>query len=373
MTGLSFDIAVAPGTPELGVYSRRNLTRFKNAINTAGGDLVWCRNYPQGANGATDVTAAQISAEIAPLAAQGYRNYTSFKSTFTWEQVASGSDDARWTSIGNMLNGITPAGAWCFYHEPENDRISYGSAANGAAFCAAFNRVASIIKPLAPDWYASPCLFDTIFPSYEFTRNANWAGTLNPNDWWPSSGDLFGFDYYAYRGASDGGSHWATMDNFTDYNAVIDDVMTYVDSWGVPMCFPEFGTTVRDPGQTGAAWSSATTYAVNAIVTNSGSTWYSKASSNLSHAPTSSPTWWGNLALDESVRRTWLQGVADKIRDDPRVLMIAYFEVNDQDEVKGNYAITDDDKPPTSPATVSAFASAQGTFASAAANTVVFG
>jgi hypothetical protein len=312
------------GRPEIGVYPDYNRVRFTNAIEAAGGTVTWVRIYPQPA---TTVSAATIASNIQTYADLGLKSYVSFKSQYTWEQVASGSDDARWTAIGNAIADITPAGAWCFNHEPENDRATYGSSANGAAFVAAFDHIAGIIKPLAPNWIVSPCLFDEVFPQYlvEYPggRGANWAsaGDVDPDDWIPTSTEMLGFDYYDYRNARDGGVagetyHWATTDDHRDSTAAITEALTYADARNVPLCFPEFGAFIRDPDL--------------------------------------DPT-------DEINRTNWLQQVADDWSGDQRIVFVAYFEVNDQnDGVKANYAITDDDHPAMDAGTVAAFAAIQG-------------
>lgn len=294
---------------ELGVYSEYNRVRFTNAVAAQGGTITWVRNYPQPA---TTCTAAQISAVISPLADLGLKNYTSFKSSFTWAQVASGSDDARWTSIGNMLNGITPAGAWAFNHEPENDFLNYGSAANGADFVAAWEHVAGVIKPLAPNWQASICLFDEVFPSFEFGRGANWDAAPDPNNWMSSSMDLLGVDYYAYRGASDSGSHWATNEHIYDHATAVADFLSYASAYGVKLCFPEFGHLIKDP-------------AVDATD-------------------------------EQDARQPWLADFAATWAGHPQIDSIMWFEVNEQDNAgKANFSLTDDDHPPIYTPSVAAF------------------
>jgi hypothetical protein len=259
---------------------------------------------------------------VTTAANAGYKTYVSFKPTGTagesaWDDVAAGNQDSRWTDIGNFLGGISNAGAWCFNHEPENDGSTspnlYGSTAKGASFVAAWEQVASIIKPLAPNWKASICLFDEVFSSYEFGRGGNWATTPDPNDWMSAEMDLLGVDYYSKRGANDGGPYWAQNTFVTDHQTAVAEFLSYAASYGVNLCFPEFGYAIKDPGV----------------------------------APSD---------VDNQI--DWFSDFAASWAGNPNITSIMYFEVNNQDiGTIPNWAITDDDQPPTNSSAVAAWAS----------------
>lgn len=309
-------------TPELGVYGQNQEARFESVIEAAGGQLVWHRIYY------TTQTPSGMGL-ITTRCAAGYKPYLSFRSSFTDAQIASGSDDARWTSIGNFLGGIADPfdydflGAWCYKHEADRQVSLFGSNANGDAFRAAFNHIAAIIKPLAPLWYASACLTDEVFPSYPYARSANWASTVDVTHWIPSSIDLLGVDYYAYRGGSDSGSHWATQTAWPTAETAIDDFLAHADGLGVPLIFPEFGALIRDPAV----------------------------------APT-----------DNVGQAAWINGIASGYGSDSRIKGWLYFEVNDIDRPyvdvnnpgKANYSITDPTKPVKSEAVIDAFVAMHG-------------
>jgi hypothetical protein len=293
---------------ELGSYANYNEARFETEIESRGGTFTWRRRFFQ------NQTWSGMSTTITNDANAGYKVYFSFRPNgTTWAQIAAGNEDARWTGIGNGLAAISNAGAWCFNHEPENDVLTYGSSANGAAFVAAWERVASIIKPLAPNWQASICLFDMVFPSWEFTRGGNWVATPDAHDWMSPDMDLLGVDYYNYRGASDGGSHWAD-DGFShvyDHRTAVQDFLDHAAVYNVPLCFPEFAWVIKDPA--------------------------------------------GAFPNDKNTQSAWLSDFATVWARHPKINSLMWFEVNEQDQAdKGNYSITDDDHPPLNDATVNA-------------------
>ncbi len=304
---------------KLGSYDLYHRARFDAAMATQGRTVPWSRRYYQN-QGANSMGA------VAADAAAGKKVMFSFKgatqSASDWPNIAGGSEDARWTGIGNMLAAIPNGGYYCFHHEPENDPPAgqYGSNSYGDQFCAAFNRIANIIRPLAPHWKACANLFDEVFPSWEFvTRGSNWVASPDPNHWIPSTAEVLGVDYYAFRGASDGGSHWATNSRVYDYSTAINDFLGYADARGIPLAFPEFGYMIRDPAVTPG---------------------------------------------DEANRTAWLQGVANQFGDDPRITAVMWFEVNSTEIVNGNpvqtgkcwTCITDPTTPPMDTGTLAAFA-----------------
>ena len=126
-------------------------------------------------------------------------------------------------------------------------------------------------------------------------------------------------DYYAFRGASDGGSHWATSSRVYNYNAAFTDFLSYADSHGIPLNFPEFGYMIRDPAVTPG---------------------------------------------DEANRTAWLQGIANQFGDDPRIESCMWFEVDSTEIVNGNPVqtgkchtrITSTTTPPMDSGTLAAFA-----------------
>jgi hypothetical protein len=299
----------------LGGHGTINTARFESALIAAGGNPTWRRYFFQ-TQGSSGMGAIETAADA------GWKVYVSFRPTGTagesaWDDVAAGNQDARWTDIGTFLGGIANAGAWCFNHEPENDGSTspnlFGSSAKGASFIAAWERVASIIKPLAPAWQASICLFQEVFASYEFGRGGNWATTPDPNDWMSPEMDLLGVDFYSFRGSADGGSEWATNAHVTDHDSAITEFLGYADDYGVPLCSPEFGYAIKDPAVT--------------------------------------PT-------DVDNQIAWFSDFAASWAGNPAYQFLTYFEINRQD-IAGipNWSITDDDQPPTNPDAVAAFAS----------------
>lgn len=313
----------------LGSYDLYSRTRFDNAIQAQGGTVSWTRRYY------TTQTANSMGA-VATDSATGRKVMFSFKATGNtsgnpkWIEVAAGAEDARWTGIGNMLAQIPNGGYYTFHHEPENDTYSgnnFGSSTQGDLFRAAFDRVANIIRPLAPHWKACANLFDVVFPSWEFgTKPGSWGGggpsSTDPNRWIPATAEVLGVDYYAFRGASDGGSHWATNSRVYDYSTAVTDFLSYASSHGVPLCFPEFGYIIRDPAVTPG---------------------------------------------DEANRTVWLQGFANQFATNPNITACMWFEVNEIEvdpntgntvnTGKSNHSITHPTTPPINTGTVAAFVS----------------
>jgi hypothetical protein len=299
----------------LGGHGTINTARFESALAAQGGTTTWRRYFyqTQGSSGMGDIETA---------AAAGFKVYVSFRPTGTagesaWADVAAGNQDARWADIGGFLATIPNAGAWCFNHEPENDGSTspnlFGSAAKGASFIAAWERVASIIKPLAPAWQASICLFQEVFASYEFGRGGNWDASPDPDDWMSPDMDLLGVDMYSFRGSADGGSEWATNTWVTDHQTAMEEFLTYAASYGVPLCCPEFGYAIKDPAV----------------------------------APTD---------VDNQI--AWFSDFAASWAGNPAITFITYFEINREDiGTIPNWSITDDDQPPTNASAVAAFAS----------------
>lgn len=311
---------------KLGAYDLYHRARFDAAMATQGRTVPWSRRYYQ------NQSASSMGA-VATDAAAGKKVMFSFKgasnSASDWPNIAGGSEDARWAGIGNMLAAIPNGGWYCFHHEPENDAPAgqYGSGTYGDQFRAAFDRIANIIRPLAPHWKACANLFDVVFPSWEFvTKPGNWGGggpsSTDPNRWIPATAEILGVDYYAFRGAADsstGATKWANSSRVYNYNAAITDFLSYADSHGIPLAFPEFGYMIRDPALTPG---------------------------------------------DEANRTTWLQGVANQFGDDPRIAAVMWFEVNFTEIINGvptntgkcNTCITDPTTPPMDTGTIAAFA-----------------
>ena len=194
---------------------------------------------------------------MATLAAAGRWCHISFKANASWANVATGAEDARFTTIGNFLATI-PAHSphphlITFHHEPEGDEGG-PDATDGPRFQAAFNRAYDIIKPLAPQH-----LFCMI---YTMGTTANSSSTQlhgGPALWWPSKAEVFGQDYYFRRGAGTPTPPWAaeppsTAANasklmpewfYTTHNGFVGQYQLAV-SHGVPMVIPELG--IADQG-----------------------------------------------------------------------------------------------------------------------------
>jgi hypothetical protein len=142
--------------------------------------------------------------------------------------IAGGSEDTRWTAIGNWCDNLSPSGVsangckmyMTFCHEPED--ASNGSGAN---FRAASAHVYNVFKAAAPNWTFLPIfshntlsLPDGTSPSGLTSAQAIFPN--NPsrvaNDWVPQvpgQCDAIGVDFYHYRGPVSGfSSGWCNPD-----------------------------------------------------------------------------------------------------------------------------------------------------------------
>jgi len=91
---------------------------------------------------------------------------------------------------------------------------------------------------------------------------------------------------------------------------------------------------------TGAAWSSATTYGVNDVVSQSGRDYISLQAGNLNNSPTTSPTFWQIStfgpgaevvsAYDLTDHYTEIKLIADYVRDNLNSGLVAYYELGNE-------------------------------------------
>jgi hypothetical protein len=186
------------------------------------------------------------------LAAAGRWCHISWKAQTSWAGVASGVEDARFTTIGNYLAGIpahTPhPHLITFHHEPEDDGVTGIDAQDGAQFQAAFNRAYSIIKPLAPQH-----LFCMIYMMGTVQAGDHGGAAL----WWPSSSEVHGQDYYFRRSSgvtyADNNSVSADLppENFYQTHSGRLGAYQLATSHGVPIICPEFGINVKNPATGG--------------------------------------------------------------------------------------------------------------------------
>jgi hypothetical protein len=215
------------------------------AFQAAVGKTVrWCRTYGQtqawspSSGGFADTIAAD---------ARGQYSILSFKSTFTWAQVASGSDDARLTAIANGLvsNGVLP-GIIVFNHEPEND------AGTAADFKAASGHVKAVMAPLMPGWRFGVCLMVDTFRT---------GSGRHPDDWVHTSNDVLLVDGYNWRDADTFGGGWAdpAVSDRTPASIFGVDINAadYAEALGMAFGFGEIGCSREQADTTGVertAW-----------------------------------------------------------------------------------------------------------------------
>ena len=185
-------------------------------------------------------------------AASGYISHMSFRSANSWASVAGGSEDARATTIGNYLAGITPAGYITFHHEPQGE----GTASD---FQAAFARVMGIIKGIAPAWKTCNVM----------TGGTFWfANAGGPDAWWVNGIDTLGVDAYNRRGTSLPTDIFATPTGTPSTFGATDIASTFITtpisgrpapypyalSKGATLILPEFGCACDDPSSNAAGY-----------------------------------------------------------------------------------------------------------------------
>jgi hypothetical protein len=226
--------------PALGVNAPHAVA-FETAV---GKTVQWCRAYSQNQNWATGTTgwADTIAAD-----ARGQNTILSFKSSFSWAQVASGSDDARLTAIANGLMANTDLpGIISFNHEPENDG---GIAAD---FKAASAHVRAVMAPLMPGWRFGPCLILDTFRT---------GSGRHPDDWVHTSSDVLLVDGYNWRDADTFGGGWAdpSVSDRTPASIFGTNINSadYAEALGMDFGFAEIGCSREQADTTGTertAW-----------------------------------------------------------------------------------------------------------------------
>jgi hypothetical protein len=226
------------------------------AFQTALGKVVqWCRTYSQTQawNVGTTGWADSIAADV-----RGQNVILSFKSSFTWAQVASGSDDARLTAIANgMMANTTRPGIIVFNHEPENDTPGAGN--QPSDFKAASGHVKAVMAPLMPNWRFGPCLILDTFRT---------GSGRHPDDWVHLSNDVLLIDGYNWRNADTFGGGWAdpAVADRTPASCfgVNINAATYAASKGMRFGFGEIGCSREQADTTGiertAWWNLFSTY-----------------------------------------------------------------------------------------------------------------
>lgn len=272
--------------PFIGV-DRLNFTSFKNYYNSVTThDLVGSRIYAQ-----TDSPGSSNFNFLDSQIAAGFTCCFSFKSSFSWSQVAAGNDDTRIHNIGAHFLSVDPLGECylCFNHEPENDTNDGDTAFQNAQI-----HIYNIIRGECN----TP--FGQILMGSDLPTDPNYTSSHAPYTRWfvPSASDFLGVDWYNLRGSSGATSlGYCTRPDMPPRD--VNQFQQWIDiavNAGVPrVIIPESTCYIRDPAT----------------------------------FPGSNPTY-GTSVYDE--RTVWYSSLVARYRNEP--VLEGYFHYN-QDKVSG--------------------------------------